>query len=50
METITMAASKKIGADVVTVDMQDLMELTSDMFNGKGAGKRQIRIKRTKAG
>ncbi|KAG0331089.1 hypothetical protein BG004_001830 [Podila humilis] len=38
LESLTMAAAKRIGADVVTVDMQDLMELTSDMFNGKGAG------------
>ncbi|GJJ73230.1 hypothetical protein EMPS_05588 [Entomortierella parvispora] len=38
LETVTMAAAKRIGADVVTVDVQDLMELTSDMFNGKGAG------------
>ncbi|KAG0336745.1 hypothetical protein BG000_006219 [Podila horticola] len=32
-----MAAAKRIGADVVTVDIQDLMELTPDMF-GKSAG------------
>lgn len=44
LETITMAAAKRMGADVVTVDMQDLMELTSDMFNGKGTGKEQTWI------
>ncbi|KAG0051605.1 hypothetical protein BGZ83_003525 [Gryganskiella cystojenkinii] len=38
LETITMAAANEIDADVITVDVQDLMELTSDMFNGKGTG------------
>ncbi|KAG0014269.1 hypothetical protein BGZ80_010546 [Entomortierella chlamydospora] len=38
LETLTMAAAKKIGADVITVDMQDLMELTPDIFNSKGIG------------
>ncbi|KAI9233234.1 MAG: hypothetical protein BYD32DRAFT_454856 [Podila humilis] len=37
LESLTMAAAKRIGADVVTIDMQDLMELTPDMF-GKSAG------------
>ncbi|KAG0040076.1 hypothetical protein BGZ82_005324 [Podila clonocystis] len=37
LESLTLAAAKRIGADVVTVDMQDLMELTPDMF-GKSAG------------
>ncbi|KAF9337331.1 hypothetical protein BG006_005348 [Podila minutissima] len=37
LENLTMAAAKRIGADVLTVDMQDLMELTPDMF-GKSAG------------
>lgn len=39
LESLTMVAAKRIGADVVTVDMQDLMELTPEMF-GKSAGKR----------
>lgn len=39
LENVTMAAAKRIGADVVTVDMQDLMELTPDMF-GKSAGRK----------
>ncbi|KAF9429460.1 hypothetical protein BGZ76_001271 [Entomortierella beljakovae] len=38
LETITMAAAKKLGADVIVVDMQDLMELTPDIFNTKGVG------------
>ncbi|KAF9355818.1 hypothetical protein BGX26_006066 [Mortierella sp. AD094] len=38
LETLTMAAAKKIGADVITIDMQDLMELTPDIFNSKGIG------------
>ncbi|KAF8938044.1 hypothetical protein BGZ58_001682 [Dissophora ornata] len=38
LEILTMAAAKKIGADVVTIDMQDLMELTPDIFNKKGTG------------
>ncbi|KAG0025170.1 hypothetical protein BGZ81_007347 [Podila clonocystis] len=37
LESLTLAAAKRIRADVVTVDMQDLMELTPDMF-GKSAG------------
>ncbi|KAG0086800.1 hypothetical protein BGZ92_007865 [Podila epicladia] len=37
LENLIMAAAKRIGADVVTVDMQDLMELTPDMF-GKSTG------------
>lgn len=39
LESLTMAAAKRIGADVVTVDIQDLMELTPDMF-GKSAGRK----------
>ncbi|KAG0256226.1 hypothetical protein BG011_004692 [Mortierella polycephala] len=38
LETITLAAAHTIGADAITVDMQDLMELTPDMFNSKGSG------------
>ncbi|KAG0201165.1 hypothetical protein BGX28_005941 [Mortierella sp. GBA30] len=38
LETLTMSAAKAVGADVVTVDLQDLMELTPDMFNAKGVG------------
>ncbi|KAF9181606.1 hypothetical protein BGZ51_005298 [Haplosporangium sp. Z 767] len=37
LETITLAAAHTVGADVITVDMQDLMELTPDMFNSKGS-------------
>jgi hypothetical protein len=38
LEAITMVAARKVGASVLTVDIQDLMELTPDMFNSKGAG------------
>ncbi|CAO3569448.1 unnamed protein product [Mortierella alpina] len=36
LETLTMAAAKRVGADIITIDIQDLMELTPDMFNIKG--------------
>ncbi|KAF8930854.1 hypothetical protein BGZ47_000351 [Haplosporangium gracile] len=38
LEAITMVAARKVGASVITIDVQDLMELTPDMFNSKGAG------------
>ncbi|KAF9129109.1 hypothetical protein BGW39_004451 [Mortierella sp. 14UC] len=38
LEAITMVAARTVGANVITVDVQDLMELTPDMFNSKGAG------------
>ncbi|KAI8346266.1 hypothetical protein B0O80DRAFT_247058 [Mortierella sp. GBAus27b] len=38
LETMTHYAAAQVGADVITVDMQDLMELTADIFNSKGAG------------
>lgn len=38
LEAMTQYTAAKVGADVITVDMQDLMELTSDIFNSKGAG------------
>ncbi|KAI7828879.1 hypothetical protein BC939DRAFT_486261, partial [Gamsiella multidivaricata] len=38
LETITMATAKKIGADLIVIDMQDLMELTTEIFNSKGTG------------
>ncbi|KAG0305895.1 hypothetical protein BGZ98_003338 [Dissophora globulifera] len=38
LETLTMATAKTIDADVLAVDLQDLMELTADIFNIKGAG------------
>ncbi|KAF9966261.1 hypothetical protein BGZ70_002846 [Mortierella alpina] len=36
LETLAMAAAKRVGADIITIDVQDLMELTPDMFNVKG--------------
>ncbi|KAF9961600.1 hypothetical protein BGZ72_002913 [Mortierella alpina] len=36
LETLAMAAAKRVGADIITLDVQDLMELTPDMFNVKG--------------
>ncbi|KAF9563882.1 hypothetical protein EC968_004676 [Mortierella alpina] len=36
LETLAMAAAKRVGADIITIDLQDLMELTPDMFNVKG--------------
>ncbi|KAF9942314.1 hypothetical protein BGZ65_005098 [Modicella reniformis] len=38
LETMVMLTAGKLGADMITIDMQDLMELTSDIFNSKGAG------------
>lgn len=38
LEAITLVAARKVGASVITIDIQDLMELTSDMFNSKGTG------------
>jgi hypothetical protein len=38
LESLILYAAAKVGANVVTVDMQDLMELTADIFNSKGAG------------
>ncbi|KAF9938942.1 hypothetical protein BGZ67_010207 [Mortierella alpina] len=38
LETLTMAAAKRVGADIITIDVQDLMELTPDIFNVKGVG------------
>ncbi|KAF9906945.1 hypothetical protein EC991_011419 [Linnemannia zychae] len=38
LEAITMVAARTVGANVITIDIQDLMELTPDMFNSKGAG------------
>ncbi|KAF9934393.1 hypothetical protein FBU30_002217 [Linnemannia zychae] len=36
LEAITMVAAQKAGASVISVDMQDLMELTPEIFNSKG--------------
>ncbi|KAF9538126.1 hypothetical protein EC957_007222 [Mortierella hygrophila] len=38
LEAITMVAARKVGASVITIDVQDLMELTPDMFNSKSTG------------
>ncbi|KAG0380205.1 hypothetical protein BGX24_009633 [Mortierella sp. AD032] len=38
LEAITMVAARTVGANVITIDVQDLMELTPDMFNNKGTG------------
>ncbi|KAF9093857.1 hypothetical protein BGX23_002837 [Mortierella sp. AD031] len=38
LESITMVAARAVGANVITIDVQDLMELTPDMFNSKGTG------------
>ncbi|KAF9201309.1 hypothetical protein BGZ49_008444 [Haplosporangium sp. Z 27] len=38
LETLLMANAKRLGADVITVDIQDLMELTTEIFNSKGVG------------
>lgn len=38
LEAITIVAARKVGASVITIDVQDLMELTPDIFNSKGTG------------
>ncbi|KAF9284221.1 hypothetical protein BGZ68_004825 [Mortierella alpina] len=38
LETLAMATAKRVGADIITIDVQDLMELTPEMFNVNGAG------------
>lgn len=39
LEMLAMATAKRVGADIITIDVQDLMELTPEMFNVKGAGR-----------
>lgn len=45
LEAITMVAARKIGASVITIDVQDLMELTPDMFSNKGTGNLLLSIR-----
>ncbi|KAG0226670.1 hypothetical protein BGW41_004110 [Actinomortierella wolfii] len=37
LETLTMAAAKEVGADVLAIDVQDIMELTADISRGRKA-------------
>ncbi|KAF9973432.1 hypothetical protein BGZ73_003325 [Actinomortierella ambigua] len=37
LETLTMAAAKEVGADVLAIDTQDIMELTADIGRGRQA-------------
>lgn len=44
LQSLTMAAAKQIGADVLTIDVLDIMELTSDICHGRKAGNEPVSL------